>query len=303
MAVRCMALLCVRACGTRCLASLTPVNPPRRAPWQTALKVMKFLCFCPFLSGLLWMAAISMPLRMPAAPASFNVLVFSKTTMFRHASITNGIAAIRKLGAENGFAVDATEDSSSFAPGNLLRYRAVVFLSTSGDILNDKQQAAFQDYVTSGGGLAGVHAAVAGKVATEGAWPWYVETFCTEFANHKAIEHATVLVEDRANASTAHLPSQWSRTDEWYNFTASPRGRARVLATLDEKSFHGGTMGADHPVAWCRRVGQGRLWYTALGHTEASYTEPRFLQHLLGGIQIAAGVKPTDFMPNERAGR
>jgi type 1 glutamine amidotransferase len=252
---------------------------------------------------LLWLAVSSIPGPASAAPASFNVLVFSKTTMYRHASITNGVAAIRKLGAENGFAVDATEDSSVFTPGHLSRYRTVVFLSTSGDILNQEQQTAFQDYVTNGGGLAGVHAAVAGKVATEGTWPWYVETFCTEFSNHKAIERATVLVEDRTDASTAHLPAQWSRTDEWYNFTASPRGRVHVLAALDEKSFHGGTMGADHPVAWCRRVGQGRLWYTALGHTEDSYTEPLFIEHLLGGIQIAAGVKSADFTPHERAGR
>ena len=140
---------------------------------------------------------------------------------------------------------------------------------------------------------------MAGKVATEGTWPWYVEQFCTEFDNHKAIEQATVRVEDRTSASTVHLPAAWSRTDEWYNFTASPRGKVHVLAALDEKSFHGGTMGADHPVAWCRKVGRGRLWYTALGHTEASYTERHFLKHLLGGIQIAAGVVPADFTPNE----
>ena len=253
----------------------------------------------PFLAGLLCLAADPHHGQAATAPESFRVLVFSKTTMYRHASITNGIAAIRRLGAENGFAVDATEDSFGFTATNLARYQAVVFLSTSGDILNDDQQTAFQNYLKSGGGLVGVHAAAAGKVATEGAWPWYVEMFCTEFTNHKAIEKATVRVEDRTNASTAHLPAEWSRTDEWYNFTASPRGRVHVLASLDEKSFHGGTMGVDHPVAWCRRVGQGRLWYTALGHTEASYSEPNFLRHLLGGIQIAAGVKPADFTPNE----
>jgi cytochrome c len=227
--------------------------------------------------------------------AAFDLLVFSRTTMYRHASITNGIAAIRKLGAENNFHVDATEDSAAFTPQNLARYKAVVFLNTSGDVLNDAQQEAFEDYLLQGGGLAGIHAAIAGKVATEGTWPWYVEKFCTEFSNHKAIERATVHVEDRGNVSTAHLPAQWSRTDEWYNFTASPRGKVHVLASLDEKSFHGGTMGGDHPVAWCRRVGRGRLWYTALGHTEASYSEPEFLRHMLGGIQIAAGVKPADF--------
>ncbi len=259
---------------------------------------MKLFRVLPFLAG--WVCLAAVEFRGPAANASesFRVLVFSKTTMYRHASITNGVAAIRRLGAENGFAVEATEDSSCFTATNLARYQSVVFLSTSGDILNDEQQTAFQNYLQSGGGLVAVHAAVAGKVATEGMWPWYVETFCTEFDNHKAIEPATVTVEDRTNASTAHLPAPWKRTDEWYNFKASPRGKVHVLASLDEKSFQGGTMGADHPVAWCRQVGQGQLWYTALGHTEASYTEPNFLQHLLGGIQIAAGVKPSDFTAN-----
>lgn len=267
------------------------------------MKQCRFLCVLPalLLLTVIWMTG---PLATSGAP--YQVLVFSKTTLYRHASITNGIAAIRALGAENGFTVDATEEASAFEEANLSRYQAVVFLSTSGDILDDKQQAVFREYLTRGGGLAGVHAAVAGKVATEGAWPWYVETFCTEFDNHKAIEPATIQVEDHANASTAHLPSRWTRTDEWYNFTVSPRGKVRVLASLDEASFRGGTMGADHPVAWCRRVGRGRLWYTALGHTEASYSEPLFLRHLLGGIQIAAGVKPSDFRPvasESRAGR
>lgn len=246
------------------------------------------------LSAVLFSAGTFILSAAEPAPA-FRVLVFSKTLMYRHASITNGIAAIKKLGTENSFSVDATEDSSAFTPQNLARYKTVVFLSTSGDVLNDAQQEAFKSYLLQGGGLVGVHAAVAGKVATEGTWPWYVETFCTEFDNHKAIERATVYVEDRSNASTAHLPQKWSRTDEWYNFTASPRGQVHVLASLDEKSFHGGTMGGDHPIAWCRKVGQGRLWYTALGHTEASYAEPEFVQHVLGGIQIAAGVKQADF--------
>lgn len=258
---------------------------------------MKLFRVLPCLALLL--TTSSMPAQTSVAPAPFSVLVFSKTTMYRHASITNGVAAIRKLGAENGFTVEATEDSSAFTAENLKRFQAVVFLSTSGDILYEAQQTAFRSYLTNGGGLAGVHAAVAGKVATEGTWPWYVEQFCTEFDNHKAIEQATVRIEDRTNASTAHLPARWSRTDEWYNFTASTRGKVHVLAALDEESFHGGTMGGDHPVAWCRKVGKGRLWYTALGHTEASYTELHFLQHLLGGIQIAAGVKSADFTPNE----
>jgi len=219
---------------------------------------------------------------------TFRVLVFSRTLMFRHASITNGVAALMKLGRENRFAVDATEDSTFFTATNLARYGVIVFLSTSGDVFNDAQQESFKQWIENGGGFVGIHAAIAGKVATEGTWPWYTELCCTEFANHKANEQATVVVEDRTHISTSHLPARWSRFDEWYNFTATPRARVHVLASLDEKSFHGGTMGGDHPVAWWREAGKGRFWYTALGHTDASYTEPAFLQHLLGGIQFVA---------------
>ena len=238
--------------------------------------------------------------QQPSPRAGFNALVFSKTLMFRHASITNGIAAIQKLGAEHSFKVDATEDASWFTPANLARYQVVIFLSTSGDILNDEQQAAFRDFLERGGGLVGIHAAVAGDVATEGGWPWYGEALCARFTNHSAIVEATIEVEDLRNPSTAGLPKHWVRTDEWYNFIASPRSQVRVLATLDESTYTGGTMGGDHPVAWCKKIGQGRVWYTALGHTEASFTEPLFLQHLVGGIQVAAGTRPADFNPQPK---
>ena len=229
--------------------------------------------------------------------ADFNALVFSKTLMFRHASITNGIAAIRQLGAENHFHVDATEDASWFTAANLAKYRVVIFLSTSGDILDEEQQAAFKNFIERGGGLAAIHAAVAGDVATAGKWPWYGEALCARFTNHSAIVQATVNIEDGKHPSTAPLPEHWVRTDEWYNFIASPRGQARVLASLDETTYKGGNMGKDHPIAWCKQVGKGRVWYTALGHTEASFTEPLFLKHLLGGIQAAAGVAVQKTLP------
>ena len=203
----------------------------------------------------------------------------------------NGITAIKKLGADYRFGVDATEDSRVFTAANLRRYRVVIFLSTSGDILNDEQQAAFRKFIEKGGGLAAIHAGVAGDAATEGSWPWYGEALCARFTNHSAIVQATILVEDRKNASTAPLPERWVRTDEWYNFISSPRSKAHVLASLDETTYQGGTMGKDHPIAWCGKMGKGRIWYTALGHTEESYLELLFLQHLLGGIRFAAGVK------------
>lgn len=225
------------------------------------------------------------------AGAAFRVLVFSKTLGYRHASIPDGIRAIRELGSANGFAVDATEDSGAIAPANLLRYRAVVFLSVTGNVLDPDQQAAFKNYVLNGGGFAAIHGAVYGPLACEDQWTWYGEMFCCAFRNHSGIVPATVDIEDPAHPSTIDLPARWQRTDEWYNFNGTPRGRAHVLATVDESTYSGGTMGADHPIAWCLSVGKGRMWYTAMGHTESSFAEPLFRRHLLGGIWYAAGIE------------
>lgn len=236
------------------------------------------------------------PVRLRAE--DYRVLVFSKTLGYRHASITNGIEAIRSLGSTNGFAVDATEDSGAFNGVNLVRYRAVIFLSATGDVLNRDQEEAFKQYVLNGGGFAAIHGAVFGPLACEDKWDWYEEMFCCAFTNHSAVVPGTVILEDSTHPSTVGLPTQWKRTEEWYNFTGTPRGRARVLATVDESTYQGGTMGADHPIAWCRRVGKGRMWYTAMGHTESSFSEPLFLRHILGGIQAVAGNLPSDDAPN-----
>lgn len=257
-----------------------------QAGLQSHTAIMKFPTFK------LWFGFGLAALTLPSDAAGFKVLVFSKTTMFRHASITNGIEAIQHLGERNGFNVDATEDGTAFTRTNLAGYRAVIFLSTSGDILNETQQRAFREYLEHGGGLAAVHAAVAGEVATEGGWPWYGETLCASFTNHSTIVPGVVVVEDQQHISTAGLPARWERTDEWYNFIKSPRGCARVLASMDETTYPGGTMGRDHPISWTKAAGQGRVWYTGLGHTEESFSEPLFLKHLLGGIQYAAGVGP-----------
>ncbi|MBC6458330.1 ThuA domain-containing protein [Actinomadura sp. HBU206391] len=221
-----------------------------------------------------------------------RVLVFSKTAGFRHSSIPVGVQAIEELGGGAGMVVDATEDAGAFTPENLSRYRAVVFLSTTGDVLDAGQQEAFESYISSGGGYAGVHAAS----DTEYDWPWYGGLVGAYFKNHPAIQPAVVRVADRAHGSTAHLGSEWPRTDEWYNYRANPRERVHVLATLDESTYSGGDMG-DHPIAWCQEYAGGRAWYTGGGHTEDSYAEPDFRAHLLGGIRYAAGLARADCRP------
>ncbi len=220
-----------------------------------------------------------------AADAPYDVLVFSKTAGFRHDSIAVGTQAIRDLGAANSFTVTATEDANAFTTSNLAQYEVIVFLNTTGDVLNATQQTAFEGKIRAGGGFVGVHAAS----DTEYSWPFYGNLVGAYFASHPAIQQANVKVENRATAATSTLPQTWTRTDEWYNFQTNVRSSARVLATLDESSYTGGGMGADHPHSWCKTYEGGRSFYTGGGHTQASYGEANFRAHLLGGIRYAAG--------------
>jgi len=224
---------------------------------------------------------------------AYEILVFSKTAGFRHSSIDDGIAALRDLAGTNGFTVDATEDAQAFTTGNLARYEAVVFLSTTGDVLNDSQQSAFEQYIKDGGGYVGIHAAA----DTEYDWPFYAGLAGALFHSHPHNQTATVRVEDRAHAATAHLGATWQRFDEWYNYRTNPRATAHVLASLDESSYTGGSMSGDHPIAWCKDYQGGRAFYTGGGHTDESYSEPAFRRHLLGGIRWAAGLTNADCRP------
>ncbi|WBB79735.1 ThuA domain-containing protein [Micromonospora sp. WMMD882] len=228
-----------------------------------------------------------------AADAPYDVLVFSKTAGFRHDSIAVGTQAVRELGSANSFTVTATEDANQFTTANLAQYEAVIFLNTTGDVLNNTQQSAFESYVNGGGGYVGVHSAS----DTEYDWSFYGNLVGGYFSSHPAIQQATIRVENRAHPASAHLPQNWTRTDEWYNFRANPRSSARVLANLNESSYSGGSMGGDHPISWCKTLGAGRSFYTGLGHTQASYSEAAFRSHLLGGIRYAAGRAKADCRP------
>ena len=219
---------------------------------------------------------------------SRRLLVFSKTSGFRHASIKDGKIALQKLATERNFRVDFTEDASVFTDVNLAHYDAVIFLMTTGNIFDDNQKAAFERYIRAGGGYVGVHSAS----DTEYAWSWYgglVGAYFDRIHGHSKVVQATIHVTDRTHPSTIMLPKVWIRTDEWYNFSSNPRGRVNVLMTIDERTYKGGTMGIDHPIAWYHEYDGGRAWYTALGHTSESYYEPLFLAHLWGGIIYAVG--------------
>ncbi len=237
-----------------------------------------------FLLALLALAGLM--LSQPGLSQTPSILVFSKTEGFRHASIGAGVAAIEQLGSQAGFDVVATESADVFSDAGLASYSAVVFLSTTGNVLNASQQAAFERYIQGGGGYVGVHSAS----DTEYSWPWYGGLVGAYFQRHPAQQQATLLIENQSHPSTETLPAQWQRFDEWYDFQSNPRGQVNVLMTIDESTYSGGGMGADHPMAWYHEYDGGRAWYTALGHTSASYSEAEFLDHLLGGIQYAAGL-------------
>lgn len=249
----------------------------------------KRACAAAVLAGVTLNSAMN---HLHANPAdTFQVLVFSKTAGFRHDSIPDAIAALQQLGASNGFTVAATEDAAQFTEENLAHFRCVVFCLTTGDVLNPAQQAAFERYIGAGGGYVGIHSAS----DTEYDWTWYGQLVGAWFKSHPPVTTATVQVNDAVHPSTAGIPGRWLRTDEWYSFQTNPRGRVHVLATLDERSYSAtDPMGFDHPIAWCHEFQGGRAWYTGGGHTKASYGEPDFRKHLLGGIRWAAGAVEGD---------
>ncbi len=220
-------------------------------------------------------------------PEFINILVFSKTAGYRHDSIKDGIAAIKKLAEENNFQVTFSEDSEIFKQKTLTPFNVILFLSTTGNILNEAQQHEFQRWVQAGGGFVGIHAAT----DTEYEWPWYNELVGGYFADHPlGVHEANIDVLDTEHLSTKHLGSNFKTVDEWYNFKDIYPQIIPIL-NLDESSYEGGTMGKNHPIAWHHEFDGGRSWYTGMGHTKESFLDERFLKHIIGGILYAAGKK------------
>ena len=211
---------------------------------------------CALMAAVLTLAA---PAIGHAAGREYKVLVFTRAVGEQHASTAAGVKAIKDLGKEGPFIVNATADPTEFRADRLKQFRAVVFLNTSGDVLTDAQQAAFEDYYRDGGGFVGIHSAI----DTEPDWAFLTDVLGTRATGAPAVAQATVKVADRVHVASKSLPEYWQRTDEWYDFAANVRGRSHVLATVDETTYSGGTMGFDHPVAWCKDFRGGRSFYTA----------------------------------------
>ena len=241
-----------------------------------------------FILQMMMVIAVSFLFGNYQATAKPKILVFAKTTGFHHNSIAVGLIAIQKLGAENKFDVDTTTDAEKFNTNNLNKYKAIIFLSTTGDVLNEAQQNAFEKYIQTGGGFMGIHAAA----DCEYDWPWYGNLVGAYFGGHPAQQVATLNIVDQNNIATKHLPNPWIRKDEWYTFKWMTTG-LHELITIDENSYDLGKIKpmGHHPMAWYHEYDGGRAFYTELGHTDESFADPLYLKHILGGIEYAMGKK------------
>src|SRR5690625_1098929 len=246
------------------------------------MKKYKPIGWCSLALILLSITLFSCSQKRSGAP---QVLVFTKTAGFHHASIADGEKAIIKMGGEKGFEVDTTSDADKFVEDTLEQYATVICLNATGDVLNARQQADFKRYIQAGGGYVGIHAAS----DTEYKWPWYGKLVGAYFDNHPRPQEATLHIhKDKNFPVTDSLPDPWIRKDEWYNFIEAPED-VQVLVSIDEDSYEGGTNGDHHPMVWYHDYDGGRSFYMELGHTSESYKEPAFLSLLWAGIDYAIG--------------
>lgn len=216
--------------------------------------------------------------KRPEEPQS--ILIFTKTEGYRHQSIPQGVNAIKEIASYHGIEALHTEDATYFQPDSLTQLDGIVFLNTTGDVLNEQQQQAFKQFIRNGGGYVGIHSAS----DTEYGWPWYGKMVGAYFESHPKIQQATIAVLDHNHPSTSFLPDKWVRRDEWYNFR-DVNPHIKVLMNLDESTYDGGKNGENHPVAWFHKFEGGRIFYTAGGHTAESYSDSLFRRHLWGGIR------------------
>ena len=218
-----------------------------------------------------------------------HVLVFSKTSGFRHHSITNGVKAMSELAQENNWDLITTENSDLFTPKFLRHFDVIVFLNSTGDVLNANQQKAFFSFMNAGKGFVGIHAAA----DCEHDWPWYGELNGAYFRNHPPVQKGTVVIEDLDHPAMAVFAGMktYIAFDEWYSFENNPRGKVHVLASLDETSILRANnddwkMG-DHPLIWWQEQNGIRSFYTVFGHTPESFDDPKILKHIADAIEWA----------------
>lgn len=211
-----------------------------------------------------------------------------------HDNIQASVEAIRKLGAENGFAVDASDDPAVFTRERLTRYKALVFSNSNNEAFSDDaQREAFKDYLKSGGGLVGIHSAT----GSERKWPFFWSVMGGKFLRHPKMQPFTVRVKDESHPIMRGVPATFEWTDEcYYHDNLSPSLRPLLVtdpAKLDDPKkdeYPGTRFGDAMPLAWWQEVEGGREYYLALGHKIEHYSDPVMTRLILNGINWAMGV-------------
>ncbi|KAJ6496462.1 trehalose utilization-domain-containing protein [Mycena vitilis] len=239
-----------------------------------------------------------------SAATTARVLIYTATKGFRHDSIPTAIDALNKQGPSINVAFDHTEDETQFNDQNLANYDAIMFVSTTGEVLDDSGKAAFQKYLNLGGNFMGVHSSSDSLVNTS----FYGNETGAYFDYHPALQNATVDVLDASHPSTSMLPAQWHIQEEMYNFKSDPRAiGAVVLLSANESSYVVDTgtrkfdQGTPHPSAWFQEHGAGvasgqtagRSFYTSLGHLNETWQDNLFMSHVSGGLTWALQANTT----------
>ena len=234
-------------------------------------------------------------------PGRPRLLLFEKITGFRDdPSVAAAHTALLAMARRNGWAMVTTDKGGAITPANLRRFDALIWNNISGDVLTLTQRTAFRRYIEQGGGFVGFHGSGGDPTYF---WDWYADTLLgARFLGHPMgpqFQDARVRIEDGAGGIARGLPAEWTMNDEWYSFKSDPRrGGAHVIATLDEASYSPVEMGrdirmGDHPIAWTRCVGDGRSFYSAIGHRPETYAEPHHVRLLEQAIAWAAGAGET----------
>ncbi|MEX2601874.1 MAG: ThuA domain-containing protein [Balneolaceae bacterium] len=227
-----------------------------------------------------------------------RVLVYTRNGEgYVHDNLSYSVMAIEKLGEENGFRVDVSNNPSHFTLENLSRYDALIFSNTNNDIFETAaQREALQEYIQNGGGFLGIHSAS----GSERSWPWFSQLLGGNFVRHAPQQDFTVNVLDQSHPSTSFLPDRWEiESDECY-FMDELNPRIRVLLSADlstvsdegRDEFPGTLFGEEFPLAWYQTFDGGRQWYTSLGHRPEQYEDPLFLRHILGGLRWVVSGSP-----------
>lgn len=223
----------------------------------------------------------------------FKVLLVAATNGWRHESVHAGVLAIQQLGVKNFFDVVYYDNPRAINDKYLEQFQAIIFLCTTGDILDSAQQKAMERFIQSGKGYVGIHSAS----DTEYGWEWYTKLVGRMFKIHPAVQTAKLQVLDPKFPGLQGFENGRLWTDEWYDFRPETVSGLNYILGVDESTYNAKVewgnnktegMGKLHPLAWYHEFDGGRSFYTALGHLPTNFSDPAFLNHIYAGILYAA---------------